>query len=73
MENVDELWTVRVVNGKLVIDESTDLPEGTEFKVARVPTLTPEQEEEIARSLARERSRLRRRSPRAASSVTSGL
>ena len=53
MEYVDEMWKVRVVNGRLVIDETTDLPDGTEFKVQRVATLTPEEEEEIRRSVER--------------------
>lgn len=49
MENVDT-WKVRVENGKLVIDEQTDLPDGTEFEVQRVEKLTPEQEDELVRS-----------------------
>lgn len=46
-----ETWKVRVVNGKLVLDEPTDLPDGTEFEVAKVEKLTPEQEEELVRSM----------------------
>ena len=52
MEHV-QTWKVRVVNGRLVSDE-TGLPEGTEFEVQPVEKkaddLTPEQAAELRRS-----------------------
>ena len=53
MENV-QTWKARVVNGRLVMDEPTDMPEGTELELAVVEEvvddLTPEQADELVRS-----------------------
>ncbi len=40
MENV-QTWKARVVNGRLVLDEATALPEGTELELIPASMLDP--------------------------------
>jgi hypothetical protein len=41
----------RVLKGKFVIDEETDLPEGTELELLRVDELEIEEREEFVRNV----------------------
>ncbi len=44
-----QTWTARVRNGRLVMDEETDLPEGTELELTRVDALDQMGEDEQPR------------------------
>lgn len=48
-----QTWKARVVNGRLVLNEATELPDGTELEL--VPALTREEEDGLIDALAEAR------------------
>ena len=47
--NIVMTFRARVKNGRLTLDEPTDLPDGAEIELQPVPAHLPEHDEELAR------------------------